>query len=526
MSNSGRINRALLIAVLVALISSVASIDSSAWTKGSLASAAGGLDPTFGVGGIAVTDLGRSDVVEALALQNDGKTVAVGQTQLSTFPYSTRFALARYSLNGSLDAGFGTGGLVTTGFGGNESRAFAGAVQADGKVVVAGVASGGPTGADIALARYNGDGSLDPSFGVGGKVVTDFAFASTHEAAFDLAIQPDGKILVAGGTRLFGPITINPDNFALARYNPDGSLDPSFDGDGKVSTDFGLHDRAYGIDVGQDGKVVVAGVSTDFATQQSNTAIARFNANGSLDASFDGDGKVLTPESAPEDVVTQPDGKVVVPGVSPGSPGRLTIRRYAADGSLDSTFGVGGVASADFGTKRSWGQAVALQRDGKIVAGGIVAPDSTSSQPNDFSFAVARFDRSGKPDRSFHGGAVSTEFGTARRDELEALAIQRDGRIVAGGFSAQLQLSGEASSADFAIARYVSPSCRVPNVRGKKLARAKSTIRKARCSVGKITRKPSKRSKKGRVLSQRPKAGLTLAVGGKVNLVVGKGRRR
>ena len=221
MSNSRGIRRALLTAVLVALISSVASIDSSAGTEGTLRRPPG-LDPTFGVGGIAVTDLGRSDWVEALALQNDGKIVAVGQTQLSTFPYSTEFALARYSANGSLDAGFGTGGVVTIGFGGNESRAFAGGVQADGKVVVAGVAKRVPTGADIALARFNGDGSLDPSFGVGGKVLTDFAFASTHELALDLAIQPDGKVIVAGGTRRFGTTT---DNFALARYNPDGSLD-------------------------------------------------------------------------------------------------------------------------------------------------------------------------------------------------------------------------------------------------------------------------------------------------------------
>ena len=197
----------------------------------------------------------RSTGSKISSVQSDGKIVAVGTTQHPT-TFDTRFALARYAGDGSLDTSFGVGGKVTTGFGGTSNLAFAVAVQGDGKLIAAGVAGGGPTGADIALARYNADGSLDASFGAGGKVVTDFAL--THEAAYGLATQPDGKLVVVGSIRPFGPYATNLPDFALARYNPNGSLDTSFGGDGKVSTAFtaGWGDQGFGIALAPGGKIV------------------------------------------------------------------------------------------------------------------------------------------------------------------------------------------------------------------------------------------------------------------------------
>jgi uncharacterized delta-60 repeat protein len=478
-----------------------------------VASAGGGLDPAFGSAGKVVTDFGQSEVVQGLAVQRDGKIVAAGTAQDQT-TFATQFALARYQRNGTLDAGFGPGGKLTSGFGGNENRAFALALAVDGKIIAAGNASSGsapswPTGTDIALARYNPDGSLDTSFGAGGKVLTDFGL--THEGALAMVIQPDGKLVVAGSTRPFGPITSNPPDFALARYNADGSLDASFDGDGRVTTGFGpgSFDRAHAIALGPDGKIVVAGFG----------GIARYNSDGSLDTSFDGDGKLpLSPGREGFGLVVQPDGKVVVAGA--------VLARYAADGSIDSSFGTNGVVTATFGRPAGGGQALARQADGKLVAAGYLGPQAPTAEPNDFAFMVARFDSHGKLDTSFYGtGVVSTEFGTTTWDEARALALDPSGRIITGGLSAAIE-SSRPVNADFALAGYLAPPprCRVPNVRGKTLTAAKRRIRAAYCSVGRV-RYVGSAKKKGHLIAQTPRPGVTLPHRGKVNLLVSRGRR-
>jgi uncharacterized delta-60 repeat protein len=487
-----------------------------------LATGIGALDPTFGAGGKVRTDFGQIDGIEDLAVQNDGKIVAVGSTQHPT-TFDDQFALARYARDGSLDASFGTGGKVTTEFGGTTNFATAAAIQRDGKIVAAGgAASDRPTGADIALARYNADGTLDGSFGVGGKVVTDFGL--THEWAEGLAIQPDGKLVVVGSTRPFGPYDQHPPDFALARYNPDGSLDTTFDGDGKASTAFtlGWSDRGNAVALAPDGKIVAAGWGTpDGVSGPGVIDVARYNADGSLDASFDGDGKVVSApgmDNGAFAVVVQPNGRIVVAGFVEFD---LALVRYTAGGSLDSTFGLEGVARSPYG-RFAGAQDLVRQPDGKLVAAGSVSPASTDL--NEVAFAVARFERSGEHDKSFHGGAISTDFGAY--DVAQALALQEGGKIVAGGFSARVENGGTITAEDFALARYIGapPPCKVPNVRGKKLAVARSAITGARCRLGKVRRKPSKTVKRGRVVSQSPKPGARLPKRGKVNLVVSSGR--
>ncbi len=208
------------------------------------------------------------------------------------------FALTRLNVDGSVDTTFGTNGVVTTNFFGRNDVATSVAIQPDGKIVVAGYARQSKKGFDFALARYHINGSLDRSFGQGGKVTTDFFTKDDH--VYAMALQRDGQIVVAGSAR---KVTGDKsDDFALARYDGNGSLDQSFGLNGKVNTDFcGADDAVYSLVLQPDGKVVVAGEA--FQPEKSaggsdqdrfTAALARYKANGRLDRSFGQQGKVLT----------------------------------------------------------------------------------------------------------------------------------------------------------------------------------------------------------------------------------------
>src|SRR6266542_226493 len=277
----------------------------------------GSLDPSFGRNGKVTTSFGSklSAQANALALQRDGKIVAVGTRSTPEFT-SPQFALARYNANGSLDASFGTGGWVMTHFGsGTGTGVGALARQPDGKVVAAGGASNG-TDTDFALARYNPNGSLDTSFGTGGKVTTPIG--SGDDQARDIALQADGKLVAVGySSDEGGAFTMD---FALVRYAADGSLDTSFGGTGKVRTNLGpAYDDAFALVLQPDGKLVAAGYSD--TGSEGDFALARYKANGSLDTSFGTDGKVTTslyPGSGVAFALArQPDGKRVAAGYSP-----------------------------------------------------------------------------------------------------------------------------------------------------------------------------------------------------------------
>jgi uncharacterized delta-60 repeat protein len=211
----------------------------------------GTLDASFGTGGIVTSDFAASlTAARSVALQPDGKIVAAGQTFVNG---SFDFALARYNSDGTLDASFGADGIVTTDFAGRPDRAFSVVVQPDGKIVAAGQAV--IASFDFALARYNSDGSLDTSFGTGGLVTTSIGNGS-FDFARSVALQPNGKIVAAGQVLFIGGFDI-----ALTRYNRDGTLDASFGADGIVTTDFfeGSSDGAFSVGVQPDGRIVVAG---------------------------------------------------------------------------------------------------------------------------------------------------------------------------------------------------------------------------------------------------------------------------
>jgi uncharacterized delta-60 repeat protein/uncharacterized repeat protein (TIGR01451 family) len=474
----------------------------------------GDLDPTFNMDGKVTTNFpGSPERAHAVAIQPDGKIVAAGFAN-SVTPGATAggqrdFAVARYKTNGDLDTTFGSGGLVTIDFNGFDDIANAVAIQSDGKIVVAGFAT--VEGINFALARLNTDGSLDDgtmddstpgdSFGTDGKVET---FINGTDAINDIVIQSDGKIVAAGAT---GMVTasvaagLDGEEFALARYNEDGSLDSgtmgdstpgdSFGNGGIVITDFPgpSDDAAYGVALQTDGKIVAAGVTSPIPSPivaaggtGSDFALARYNEDGSLDSGGMGDttpsddfgtaGLVITDfnggDDVGRDVVIQSDGKIIAGGYTNDSETGLdfALARYNTDGSLDDgtgtdstpsdNFGGDGRVTTDFDATSDLGYALALQIDGKIVLAGTSGPRFTFSEgaalspdgSSSFDFALARYNTNGTLDSTFStDGLVTTDF-FGSTDEAHGVAIQSDGKIVAAGFANN---SGE----QFALARYL-----------------------------------------------------------------------
>jgi uncharacterized delta-60 repeat protein len=406
---------------------------------------AGDLDPGFGAGGLVTTDFGGSfgDSARALVAQADGKLVAAGVT----FGSSVQdFALARYNPDGTLDSTFGTGGRVVTDIDGvtPSDDLYALAVQSDGKLVAAGSTfTDGAANLDFALVRYNPDGTLDPTFGTGGKVITDIA--ASGDTVHALVGRPDDKLAAAG---LSSSLATSGD-FAVVRYNPDGTLDPTFGAGGKVTTDFNTgDDAARALALQSDGKLVAAGSAT--TDSGLDFAVVRYNANGSPDLRFGTAGKATTEVAGTFDVATavvvQPNGKIVLGGQGINSDGSdFDLVRYRQNGTLDPTFGTGGKVMTDFAAGSDGIRALALQPNGRLVAAGVAQTESGSN------FAVARYRHDGSLDPTFgSGGKVTTDFPDSSSEIAWALAIQPDGNLAAAG---DVNI-GQPSGGDFGVARY------------------------------------------------------------------------
>ena len=376
----------------------------------------GTLDTTFDTDGKTTADLrGTADGTGGLAIQSDGKIVLVGSS-------GADFALVKFNAEGIRDASFGVGdGLVTTRVGLYEDIARGVAVQTDGRVVVAGYSRDGTAGSYVMTAvRYLPDGSLDYSFNNSGKVAAQFSGSSIGSA---VAIQSDGKILIAGETQVAAQW-----RFGIARFNPDGTRDSTFDGDGLVDTALGAHNIPRGIAIQSDGKIVVVGYADD------DFGVARYHSDGSLDVAFDGDGKLITDFGGMRDfaeaVAIQSDGRIVVVGGSRMLVGNddFAIARYLSNGTLDPSFDGDGKVTTPFGTMNDQALSVALQADNKIVVGGTT--DGGSAQ----SLALARYHSNGTLDSTFDvDGKVQTDSGSGQN--AQRVAISADGKILAGGGS-------------------------------------------------------------------------------------------
>lgn len=436
MSRSRRRRRGLT-GVLLMLTAGVA-LCTLAWA------AAGALDPTFDTDGKVTTDFGSGDdVARALTIQPGGKLVAAG---VAFNGADNDFALARYTSNGSLDTSFGTGGKVRTNFSsGSDDRAFGVAIQPNGKIVAAGQTTNA-SGTHFALVRYNGNGTPDLAFGDGfGRVTTQFAAIPDDSQAFAVLVLGNGKIVAAG--RAFNGAN---DDFALARYNTNGFLDTTFGGTGKVMTNFvGFDDSANAL-VEQNGHIVAAGVARS-GSGSGDFALVRYNTNGSLDPSFGIAGRALTDFGPGTD--NQASGlalgnanRLVAAGKTSNAGGtNFALARYNVNGGLDTSFGAGGKVTTDFGGS-DFAQGVAV-RAGKTVAAG-----TTTTNGLVFTIALARYNMNGTLDAGFGtGGKVTTNFTAQPFDSTLAYAvvIQPDKKPVIAGKA----LSGGEVS-DFALARY------------------------------------------------------------------------
>ncbi|TAN65962.1 MAG: hypothetical protein EPN17_15030 [Methylobacter sp.] len=365
--------------------------------------------PTFAVGDKLATDVGGTDRGNSVVVQVDGK-ILLGGYSYSCW-YGWGFALVRYNSDGSLDTGFDGDGKITTDSGSGNSVT----VQADGKILLGG------SGNDFALVRYNSDGSLDTGFDKDGKVTTNLG--GTADVGQSVAVQADGKIILGGLSTNYSSYF----DFALVRYNSDGSLDTSFDRDGKVTTDM----KGYGhsVSVQADGKILLCGYSyngVDFA-------LVRYNSDGSLDTGFDGDGKVTTDLGGTDygsSVAVQADGKILLGGYSYNNVnGDIALVRYNSDGSLDTSFGGDGKVTTDLGGEAN---SVVVQADGKILLAG--------------SYGVVRYNTDGSLDNSFDGDGKVTGLGYS----VASVAVQVDGKILLGG------TRYSDGKYDFALARYNS----------------------------------------------------------------------
>jgi uncharacterized delta-60 repeat protein len=380
----------------------------------------GGLDTTFGSGGARFVNFPTaSDTARGVAVQADGKIVAVGGEGLGL----RRFVAVRHNPDGSLDSTFGAGGIVSIPIGDGFAEANAVALQADGRIVIAGIPGpvGGTSNGGFVLVRLNIDGTLDTTFGGTGKVITEAA--SSGQAAYAVAVQPDGKIVAAGTTGA---------DFVAVRYNPDGGLDSGFNGGRSVVSLTTGNDIARSLALQADGRVVVAGV-TDFGGN-ADFGVLRLNADGSIDGSFNGTGMVITDFAGSTDaanaVRVQLDGKIVAAGSAwSGSHSAIALVRYLTNGALDAGFGTGGkVTRATDTSVNDQALAVALQADGKIVTSGDSAPSFTPT-----SAIVARFNADGSYDTAFGTGGVFAVQVLPGPSSAPAVAVQQDGRIVAAG---------------------------------------------------------------------------------------------
>jgi uncharacterized delta-60 repeat protein len=386
--------------------------------------APGDLDPTFGSGGVVFTPMERASVSD-LVLQPDGKIVAGGTNTVSVGnSYESRFTLARYDSRGALDATFGSDGIAT----GPEGGARAIGLQPDGKLVVAGnrfILERGFRNY-FTVARFQPSGAVDSDFGPDGVVI------GLEGGAESLAIQPDGKIVTAGT----GPVVYPPFAFELARLNGNGMLDSSFGDEGILQTPLGYAAAAHDVVLQPDGKIVAAGASVPGTAPPPpppppappappppgppplpwQMTLVRYNPNGSLDSTFGSSGIVRTAlgySAEINDLALRPDGKLVVAGQAVEriyGPRRLVLARYEPSGVLDPTFGLV-TTGIDGG-----GGSMALQPDGMIVVTGN---------------GVARFRPNGTRDATFGlNGVAGAENPTLAG---AAVAIQPDGRIVTGG---------------------------------------------------------------------------------------------
>ena len=420
----------LVVSVFVALM----SVPLRTWAT------AGDLDPTFGTGGVVVQN--ELSQFAGLVLQGDGKLVALGVSQ------DAGITLVRYNADGSLDATFGNGGLVTT------PQIEVGlrlVLQPDGKLVAGGMAPDNLY-VHFALVRYNADGSLDQTFGNGGILIAPYSSDSDFLNA--IALAPDGKLIAIGYSNIpKQPPAYYLEQLLLARINADGTLDQGFGTGGWVTKKVADYDYGVSATVQPDGKIVVGDFSCrDGETTYCRGLALRYQMNGQADLSFGTRGAAEVPTgtfgSSIGDVRLRADGTIVVQGGPMNPEGGTGVTRFTATGSLDASFGNGGVGHA----AKNFGAQTMIQRaDGSLLLAGHSFPAVFDGSAD---FALVRFTESGTLDQQFGNDGVASNR-LSSYDMANALVTQADNKVVAAGLKTRPEGRGFVA----VIARFVDGQC-------------------------------------------------------------------
>ena len=374
---------------------------------------AGDLDATFGSDGKKTVNFGGTDAARAVLVQPNGRVVAAG----GGGPASSFCVVRLRSANGTLDPTFGTGGKRVIDFGTDDESVYGAALQPDGKIVLAGDSRLQP-----AVVRLKANGALDTSFDGDGRKLFSWGAIGRVTA---VVVAPNGKLLLGGFS---GP---EGGNIQVARLKANGAFDTTFGAGGIATVDFGDTEFGEAMARQADGRILVAGRSSS-----GGPVVARLRATGVLDPDFGSGGRVTLPGGGSLDaVLVQPDRNIIVAGNASGS-ATMTVTRLKPDGSLDTTFGAGGTTTVAFGSLANPLGGAARQPDGKIVIAGYTQDGE--------DVAVARLNANGSLDAGFGAaGKTTVDFGAATFGN--AVALAPNGRIIVAG-----QKTG---GDDFAVAR-------------------------------------------------------------------------
>jgi uncharacterized delta-60 repeat protein len=414
----------------------------------------GELDPSFGDNGHVITGFGNNfNRALSVAINNEGEIFAAGATQnLEGDDFAADFAIAKYNADGSLATDFGDNGLVITDINNQSSDvAMAVAIQDDGKIVVAGRSHAGTVyeNYSFAIARYNPDGTLDPSFGVQGKVSYPYESYDDYSYEVSMALQPDGKIVVTG--TCYQNIY---DVFMTVRFTTAGQIDPTFGVNGKVITSLGEGFNGYpnAIAIQPDGKILVGGVVQGPISYPTGVdfALVRYEPNGNLDSSFGSNGIVITPvtEGAGydwiDDLEVLSDGKIIAVGNSSElDEYQVALVKYKYDGTPDNAFGTSGIVLTDFGSIYPYATGVAVNNNNDILVCG-----NWMNLSGEYDFILAKFSAHGIPVQEFGENGMTISNINSLDGSID-VKIQSDGKIVAAG------LTGNPTHHDFVALRYL-----------------------------------------------------------------------
>ncbi|MDD4747847.1 MAG: delta-60 repeat domain-containing protein, partial [Salinivirgaceae bacterium] len=382
----------------------------------------GDFDTTFGDNGVIMTAIGNNFGMSSdLALQPDGKVIVVGRARFGTY----QFTMVRYNPDGTLDPTFGEGGIVLTPGVGVQSYGEGIVLQPDGRIILAGYIYDGESYHAV-VARYFDDGDLDPTFGNAG-----ICHLPTLGNSVAVALQDDGKIVLAGHS---------DDKFALARVNADGTIDTSYGVDGYVITLTEQYSYASDLDIQDDGKVVAVGFKGG-ETSYSDVFVARYTTNGALDALFATDGIYVNDIGGLADfgtaITIQNDGKILIGShkeidIITGVPEYdATIIRLNSDGTHDNTFGIDGIATIKMVEEANYVQAITTQPDGKIVFTGSIVTNSAVK----YHTYVTRLNSNGSRDQTFADNGVKFINPFNTEDYLEGIAVDENSNIFVCGYS-------------------------------------------------------------------------------------------